>query len=333
MAGRQGWGTLAVLACACLAPRAHAQEAPALPEAPTVRCPDGTGQCVAVPGVAVPTLPRDRPVIVSEPGPWSMTVSGGVAPRDGGPTGSYEAGDLRRQIGNAYVQAGVLHYDSPMLAQAVSVASGFTVGTLAGGGQLGNWLVDGYVSYGWQSYGQVRVAKADGSALVTRGADGASGSPYYGAGASLGRIMPVGQRWFVTSTAALTYSWGRWLHPVDGYAGPHDFLTGEATWTGTARVRVDRLMGRTRRSYLGLSVAGVLSSNASSLAGSGGVVGPGLPDASGQIRRLRDPWVEVAAHGSMALTRRMRVEVTAARTAGLVTGNTTTVNLGLRRQF
>jgi len=322
-------GRAALLAAGMAMPgQARAQEAPAAP------CPQGMAQCVVVPGVAIAPVPGEEPVIVSAPGPWSMAVSGGVAPRDGGPTGSYEAGELRRQIGNAYVQAGAMHYDSPTLSNAVSVASTFTLGTLAGGGHLGNWIVDGYVSYGWQTFGQVRVENAAGTALVTRAASGPSGSPYYGAGLSGGRIVPVGQRWFVTPTASVVYAWGRWLHPLDGGTGEQDFVTGETTWTGTARLRVDRLMGRARRSYLGLSIAGVLSTNASSFAGvGGGVLGPGVPGGGAATLHLHDPWVEMAAHGSMALTRRLRVEATVARTEGLVTGDTTTVNLGLRRQF
>jgi hypothetical protein len=35
----------------------------------------------------------------------------------------------------------------------------------------------------------------------------------------------------------------------------------------------------------------------------------------------------------MALSRALRAELSVARTIGLVTGDTTTVNMGLRRQF
>ena len=318
----------AVLTSAVLPSLARAQDAA------TVRCPDGAGQCVAVPGVAIPPEAREEPVIVAAPSPWSMAVSGGVAPRDGGPTGSYEAGELRRQIGNAYVQAAAMHYVSPTLSNAVSVASTFTLGSLAGGGHLGNWLLDGYVTYGWQTFGMVRAVNAAGTGLELRPATGSSGSPYYGAGASVGRIVPMGQRWFLTPTASVVYAWGRWLHPVGDGQSARDFLTGEATWTGTARLRVDRLMGRARRSYLGLSIAGVFSTNASTFAGvGGGGAAPGVPGLGALTLHLRDPWVEMAGHGSMALGRRLRVEATVARTQGLVTGDTTTVNLGVRRQF
>jgi hypothetical protein len=310
-------------------------------DTPTVRCPVGNAQCLAVPGVAIPPVAGERPVIVSPPGPWSAVVSGGLAPRDGGPTGAYEALDLRRQIGNAYVQAGAMHYHAPTLNDAISVASTFTIGTLAGGGRLGTWIFDGYISYGRQDFGTVRVENAAGTGLITRPADGPSGSPYYGAGLSIGRNAMLGERWFLTPTASVVYAWGRWLHPMDASTGLQDFTTGETTWTGTVRVRVDRMMGRSRRSYLGLSVAGVFSTNASSFAGAGGAmagggggaVGPGVPDAGAGTQHLRDPWVEVAGHGSFALSRRLRVEASVARTQGLVTGDTTTINMSLRRQF
>lgn len=320
---------------------AHAQQERAQETVPTVACPaNQASQCVQVPGVAIPPEGSDRPVIISALGPWSASVSGGVAPRDGGPTGAYGAAEVRRQVGHGYVQLGAMHYDSPLLSNAASVASRFDIGTVAGGGHIGNWIVDGYASYGWQSFGRVRVENVAGTALDTRRTNGRGGSPYYGAGLSFGRIAPVGERWFVTPTASVVYAWGRWLHPIPAETGAQDFTTGETTWTGTARLRVDRMMGATRRSYLGLSLAGVASSNASSFAGGGAgngsggvVVGPGVPDPGAGTLRLRDAWMEIGGHGSLALSRALRVEISVARTAGLITGDTTTINLGMRRQF
>jgi hypothetical protein len=57
------------------------------------------------------------------------------------------------------------------------------------------------------------------------------------------------------------------------------------------------MMGKARRSYLGLSVAALWSSNATSFAGAGGVggvggpagSGPGLPGPGAGFLRLRDP--------------------------------------------
>ncbi|MDE1918089.1 MAG: hypothetical protein KGJ57_19580 [Sphingomonadales bacterium] len=333
-------GSKALIAALCLVAIpaiAHGQN---VPDGPTVRCPDGADACLAVPGVAVPPTPGDQPVIVTRPGPWSAVASFGLAPRDGGPTGVYESAELRRQIGHGYVQAGAMHYVSPTLDKAMSVSSRFAIGTVAGGTQIGSWLLDGYVSYGWQDFGKVRVPSDDGTGFVTRAANGPTGSPYYGAGVSIGRIVPLGQRWFVTPTGSVVYAWGRWLHPAEGPGG-QDFTSGETTWTGTARLRVDRVMGRSRRSYLGLSVAEVYSSNASSFAGAGGAiagggggaVGPGLGDAGTGTLHLRDGWVEIAGHASLAVSRLLRIEASAVRTLGLVTGNTTTISMGLRRQF
>lgn len=326
--------TLALMgaACVCVAP-AHAGDEPQ-----DTACPhDKTQRCLQVPGVAIPPEKGSEPLIVSALGPWSASVSGGVAPRDGGPTGSYGSAEVRRQIGHGYLQIGAMRYHAPLLSHAVSVASDFTIGTVAGGTRLGNWIADGYVSYGWQHFGAVRSDNADGTALITRASNGTDGSPYYGAGVSLGRIVPVGERWFLTPTASVVYAWARWLHPLAQGTPVPDVLTGETTWTGTMRLRADRMMGRRRRSYLGASIAGVWSSNASSFAGAGGggggAVGPGLPDPGVGVMRLRDPWVEVAGHGSMALSRALRAELSVARTIGLVTGDTTTVNMGLRRQF
>ncbi len=343
---------LAQLALPTLAAAQTQAEAPADP-APqaNVPCPaDGMEHCLQVPGVAVPPEAGDHPQIVPPPALWSVGVSGGLAPRDGGATGAYGAVELRRQIGHGYVQLGAMRYHTPLLSDAVSAASTFNVGTLAGGINLDNWLLDGYVSYGWQHFGAVRVDDGTGLSTTVRPSNGPGGSPYYAAGASVGKMIPVSNRTFLTPTLAVVYAWGRWLHPASpslavpvGQAVPlaQDYATGEPTWTGTMRLRVDRMMGRARRSYLGVSLAGLWSSNATSFAGAGGVggvggtagSGPGLPGPGASAYRLHDPWVEVAVHGSLAMTRLLRAEVTVARTAGLVSGDTTTINLGLRHQF
>ncbi|WP_206241922.1 hypothetical protein [Novosphingobium terrae] len=323
---------------------------PAPPDTANVPCPaDGMEHCLQVPGVAVPPEAGNHPVIVPPPALWSIGVSGGLAPRDGGATGAYGAVELRRQIGHGYVQLGAMRYHTPLLSDAVSAASTFNVGTLAGGINLNNWLLDGYVSYGWQHFGAVRVDDGSGVNTIVRPSNGPSGSPYYAAGASVGKMIPVSNRTFITPTLAVVYAWGRWLRPAGTVLqGPdqpvsagQDYATGEPTWTGTMRLRVDHMMGRARRSYLGVSLAGLWSSNATSFAGAGGVggvggpagSGPGLPGPGANAYRLHDPWVEVALHGSLAMTRLLRAELTVARTAGLVSGDTTTINIGLRHQF
>ncbi|WP_343609540.1 hypothetical protein [Novosphingobium sp.] len=321
------------------------------PEPATVPCPaDGMDHCFQVPGVAIPPEAGDRREILPAPPLWSLSVSGGLSPRDGGATGAYGAVELRRQIGHGYVQVGGMRYHTPLLSDAVSAASTFNVGTLAGGVNLNNWLLDGYVSYGWQDFGAVRVDDGSGQTTLVRPSNAATkGSPYYGAGISLGRMIPVNNRIFITPTAAVVYAWGRWLHPAGSIpqipGAPalvgQDYATGEPTWTGTARLRIDRMMGKARRSYLGLSVAALWSSNATSFAGAGGVggvggpagSGPGLPGPGAGFLRLRDPWAEIAMHGSLAVTRLVRAEMTVARTVGLVSGDTTTINFGLRHQF
>ncbi|WP_068090011.1 hypothetical protein [Novosphingobium rosa] len=321
-----------------------------LPEPATVPCPaDGMEHCLQVPGVAVPPDAGNHPLIVPPPALWSIGVSGGLAPRDGGATGAYGAVELRRQIGHGYVQAGAMRYHTPLLSDAVSAASTFNVGTLAGGINLNNWLLDGYVSYGWQHFGAVRVDDGSGVNTTVRPSNGPGGSPYYAAGVSLGKMIPVSNRTFITPTVAAVYAWGRWLRPAGTVLSApgqpvipgQDYATGEPTWTGTMRLRADHMVGRARRSYLGVSLAGLWSSNATSFAGAGGVggvggpagSGPGLPGPGANAFRLRDPWVEVALHGSLAMTRLLRGELTVARTAGLVSGDTTTINLGLRHQF
>jgi hypothetical protein len=200
--------------------------------------------CFQVPGVAILPKRGDRREILPSPPLWSLSVSGGLSPRDGGATGAYGAVELR-QIGHGYVQVGGMRYHTPLLSDAVSAASTFNVGTLAGGVNLNNWLLDGYVSYGWQDFGAVRVDDGSGQTTLVRPSNAATkGSPYYGAGISLGRMIPVNNRIFITPTAAVVYAWGRWLHPAGSIPDPRagarraGLRHRRTTWTGTARLRI-----------------------------------------------------------------------------------------------
>lgn len=253
---------------------------------------------------------------------WSAGVAAGMSPRDGAPTGTYQALSLHRQLGRSYVQAGAIHYHTTLQQGEASATSDYGVGTVGFGGNYNGWVLDTYLSYGRQTFGDVRYP--GGSRALT----GATSSPYWGGGVSFGRMMALGSRVYVTPTSSVAYAWSRLLHP-----GGIDLYTSEPTWTTAGRLRLDWLPGHSRQTYLGLSVAGLWSNNATSLIGgaAGGGYGTGGYDVSS--RHVHDVWSEVGAHASVAVTRSLRIEATGARTIGLSSGNATTVGLGLRRSF
>lgn len=272
--------------------------------------------CLAIPGGTRAPPPQ-----------WSLGVSGGVAPRDGAPTGSYEALTLMRQLGRSYVQLGVTHYASQLESTAPTVSSNYAVGTIGFGGNYNNWVLDTYASYGRQTFGPVRFG------AFSRPSTNITGSPYWAGGVSFGRRMPVSPRLVVTPTLSATYAWSRLLRPT---LGPVDVNTSEPTWTAAARLRLDWVPGRSRKSYVGLGVGLLWSNNASSLiGGSSGWVGIGQSGDDGRLasEHIHDVWVEVGPHASLAVTRSLRIEAAASRSLDLISGNGSVVSLGLRRSF
>jgi hypothetical protein len=278
--------------------------------------------CLVVPGATQAPAPK-RPL-------WSASVSGGIAPRDGGPTGNYQVASLHRQIGRSYIQVSALHYRSTLVQGDTSVTSNYGVGTVGFGGNYNGWVLDTYASLGRQSFGDIRYP------FFTRPNTGITGSPYVGAGISFGRMFGLGPRLYLTPTGSAAYAWSRLLRPL----GAVDAATSEPTWTTAARLRLDWLPGggyaSDRRTYLGVGVAGLWSNNATSLiggTGSGGGDNGGNYDGTLSSRHIHDTWAEVEAHASVAVSPTLRVEGGVARTLGLISGNATTVSIGLRRSF
>ena len=286
--------------------------------------------CLVIPGATQAPAPK-RPL-------WSAGVSGGIAPRDGGPTGNYQAASLHRQLGRSYVQISALHYRSTLVQGDTSVTSNYGVGTVGFGGNYNGWVLDTYASLGRQSFGDIRYP------FGSRPSTGITGSPYVGAGVSFGRMFALGPRLYLTPTGSAAYAWSRLLRPL----GARDTATSEPTWTTAARLRLDWLpggggYGSDRRTYLGVGVAGLWSNNATSLIGAtgssgseGGNTGGNEGDGGDETpasRHIHDTWAEVEAHASVAVSPSLRVEGGVARTLGLISGNATTISIGLRRSF
>ena len=297
----------AALALLSIAPQARAQTAEILACAKD----PSSDACLAIPGGTQ-----------APPPVWSAGISAGVAPRDGGPTGTYEALFLHRQLGRSYVQASAVHYNTALEQGEASVSSNYGVGTLGFGGNYGGWVLDTYASYGRQTFGDVRYAGfiVPNTALTD--------SPYWGGGVSFGRMFAASPRLVLTPTASVAYAWSRLpnLAPEAGKAS-----ISQPTWTTAGRLRLDWLPGHERKTFVGVSLGALWSNNATSqITGVGGWAGR---DNAFTTSHLHDAWAEAGAHASLSVSRSLRVEATASRTLGLVSGNATTLALGLRRSF
>lgn len=281
-----------------------------IPEAPAEAAPDGTTAATQI-----------------EPLPlWSIAASAGISNRDDGPDGTWEALSLTRQIGRGYVRGALMRYHGTLLQADTALPSDYLVGTLAAGGNFHGWVTDGWISLGRQDYG--KISTADGS----RASNGATGSTYFAIGGDFGKVLPLGHNWYLTPTATVSYAHGKLLRPAPTGTTFNDVETDEPTWTAGGAVRLDHAFGPDKRHYAGISISRNWTSNAVS------AVHPiSIDEETGAVElfsvHYSDSWFEAGATANMELTPTLHLDVFATRGFGMLSGNTTSGGISLRKSF
>jgi hypothetical protein len=265
---------------------------------------------------------------------WTLAASGGVSARDDGPDGSWQSLSLTRRLGRGYVRATAMRYHGTLLQADVALPSDYYVGTLGAGGNFDNWVVDGWASYGRQSYGRIRTTDADGTRTGSRRSTGAKGSDYYAIGGDFGRVMPLGGSFYLTPTVAASFANGRLLRPAPTGSGLTDLETGEPTWSANATLRVDHAFGPGGVHYAGLSFSRNWTSNgisALTLRRTPGEDGTARFDLDS--KHYADGWFEAGAAASMKLGRDLYLDLFGTRSFGVEAGNVTSAGATLRKSF
>ena len=258
--------------------------------------------------------------------PWTATLSAGMSKREGGSDGSWQAISLSRAVGQGYVRAGIMRYHGTLVQTDTALPSDYYVATLGAGGNFGGWVLDGWASYGVQDYG--RVSGDAGS----RESDGAKSSGYYAFGGDFGRVLTLGQNWYLTPTVAASFANGKLLRPAPGpYA--HDIQTAEPTWSANATLRLDRALAGGKHD-LGLTFSRNWTSNGVSL-----LQAHAQTDATGATTydfdsdHRPDWWYELGATASFSLSARFKADLYVSHSFGVLAGDQTSGGLSLRRLF
>lgn len=266
---------------------------------------------------------------------WTATLGAGYTSRGGGSEGDFEMVSLTRQLGRGYVRLGATRFRSTTRQADAALPSTYLVGTLGVGANFDNWVIDADASYGRQSYGPVELAG------ITRQSNAASGSPYYAATVSLGKIHTIAPGWYATPTMALGYAHGELLRPASFGRRALDFETGESAWTLSSSLRIDHAVGRSAdgagnedgvgRHFLGLMLTQRWTNNAVSEL----VPVPPTDPAGPPFLAVRyaDSWQEAILIGNFRLSRRLWLDSTIARSFGARAGDTLTATTGLRLHF
>jgi len=324
---------LAAPVLACAAPSAAvAQTAePVSTVASTVTATETVaGESTASPPASTPPPAETDPAAAPL---WAIAVSGGISARDDGPDGNWQTLSLTRRLGRGYVRGTVMRYHGTLLQADTALPSDYYVATLGAGGNFGNWVVDGWASYGRQDYGRISTTASTGVS-TSRASTGAKGSDYYALGGDFGRVVPLGGNFYLTPTIAASFANGRLLRPAPSETTFDDVETGEPTWSANATMRVDYAFGATHSHYVGLSFSRNWTSN--------GVSALRLhreQQANGSYvfnldsKHYADGWFEAGASTSMRLTDTVYVDLFGTRSFGVMAGNITTAGITLRKSF
>lgn len=313
---------LVVLLLAATPARVAAQEASSQPSS-------AAAGAVTAPAVSTP-LAQDAADAAPS---WAIAVSGGISARDDGPDGSWQTLSLTRRVGRGYVRGTVMRYHGTLLQADIALPSDYYVATIGAGGNFGNWVVDGWASYGRQDYGRISTTSADGVA-TSRATTGAKGSDYYAVGGDFGRVVPLGGNFYLTPTVAGSFANGRLLRPAPTGTDFTDIETREPTFSANATMRLDYAFGASRSHYVGLSVSRNWTSNGVSALR----LHPSEQDDGSyrfdlDSKHYADGWFEAGASASMRLGDTLYLDVFGSRSFGVLAGNVTTAGATLRKSF
>lgn len=275
-----------------------------------------------------PALAQEIADPQSPPAPvWVANVTGGVIDRADVSASPYATAAITRYKGPSYLRAALTAYRGARERSGGPAASRYYIGSLGAGGNFRNWVVDGYASFGWQRYGTIEaLPELPAPTAIPKG------TPYAAAGVRAGRIFALTPRLYATPMLGAQFITTRSLRQsftYDPSAGvlPSVVEAREKAWTGIASLRLDRSFGPGGRNFAGLSYTRYESDNGlTALAfapGSSALVADATPDG----------WDEIGGSATIGLTSRLSLEGQALRTFGAVSGDATTLSLGLNIRF
>ncbi|MFT4025550.1 MAG: autotransporter outer membrane beta-barrel domain-containing protein [Novosphingobium sp.] len=256
---------------------------------------------------------------------WVAGASGGYLERDDGPDSPYAVLSLTRYKGRTYLRGALTAYRSTIRQIDAALPSTYIVGSIGAGGNWNGWVIDGFASYGRQNYGDVETSAGHRASQVGGGSD------YWALGLRAGRIFRPAPRLYVTPTLGLQYAETRSLHHrIDfGNGQAMDFELPERSLTANAAARLDYTLGKEQQHFVGLSLAHYESTNGSTSWHLDGIP----PNQNAVADPTPDSWQELGVSGTFRLNRKLWLDTQAQRTFGAVTGDGTTVSVGLRLQF
>lgn len=267
----------------------------------------------------VPDAPKPHPTVLVG------GVSGGLLAREGGADSPYATLSLTAYRDRRYLRGAVTWYRSTLRQPDAALPSTFVIGSLGAGGNWRGWVLDAYVSFGRQHFGQI---------VTTQGArDSLAGStaPFYAGGLRAGRSFALGKRSWLTASGNVSAVSSRSLrHTIDA-GRPVDLQIPDHAVAGSAALRIDRKIGNGDHLWLGLSGEHFVSSNGSTvLARNNAAASFAAITDRFTASPTPDGWNELGVSGSARLGKRLWLDLETKQSLGAVAGSTNTITLGIR---
>ncbi len=270
------------------------------------------------------------PALAEEGKDWTISLSGGINGIEGQPDQHIASLSVSRAFGDSYVRGSVTRIEGGDFGGLTGALPAKTTQfTLAGGMSFDALSIDVYALAGSRSF-DAESFRARNGIMLTLDTSG----NVYGAGATVTYDVPVGTSWFLSPFASIDYNRIDTARVIDPPGLPPIVREQrEDGVTGVGGATLSRMFGPESVSSVGGYAAFVTTSNTAAVnrAGSASTGSQLLSvfDAAGG----NDSWFEYGATASFALSKRMRLDASVVRTAGLTADESTSGTLGLRFNF
>lgn len=261
---------------------------------------------------------------------WSVSASGGATLSDGGSEQPFVRFGVTRFVGEGYVRASATRFstrEGAGLAGAVPAST--WQATLAGGYRFGAVAVDGYAALGWRKFDREAYRRETGGAIEID-STGKTAS----VGLTLSYEASLGENTVLVpniSVDASRVDIARAVNVVPrGTFAQNERQSGT---TGSIGLSLDHTFARHGGHRAGVYTAFVATSNSAVAIRSETPLAATSLFGPQDLPGSKDSWGEYGISATLRLSRVLRLDVNAIRTAGLRGGESTSLSAGLRFRF
>ncbi len=282
-------------------------------------------------GFAGPAFASDENIVdQNDTAKWSLAAAGGATIIDNDGDQPFLRLGATRLLKNGYVRASLTHFAVRDAIGLVDIVPASTLQVALGGGySFGKLSIDGYGAAGWRKFKQEEFFRRGGS-TITIDSQGKTLS---------GGISATYQIDLDTRTALYPFVAGD-LSRIDtaraievegrGTIAQKERQNGR---TGSVGLTVDRLIGTQFQHRIEAYGGFVTTSNSALAIRSSAAIAAARLFGPQDYPGFRQSWGEYGASGSVRLSKPVRLDISAVRTAGFRGGESTNLFAGLRYRF